>query len=54
MNASMKYNPIQNKSIPLTGLVIPTKYMKGRVIVIRLYRRQSLRIRHNNVHQNTN
>lgn len=35
MNTSMEYNPIQNKSIPLTDLIVPTKGLKGRVIVIR-------------------
>ncbi len=35
MDTIHQYNPIQNQSIPLTDLIIPTKNLKGRVIVIR-------------------
>lgn len=35
MTMNNQYNPIQNQSVPLTDLVIPTKGLKGRVIVIR-------------------
>lgn len=35
MNSTTNYNPTQNKSIPLADLIVPTKGLKGRVIVIR-------------------